>query len=121
VWHAVHPRHLPEALRETVRWGANPRLLGRHPGLRRLLPLGMFWKGSHPRLLLFLAGLAAARRSPLAGLLLLPYLELHLRTYEHTSRGLARAALDLPSRAAVDGLEVGVTAVAAARERVAVL
>ena len=121
VWHAVHPRHLPAALRETLRWGANPRLLGRHPGLRRLLPLGFFWKGSHPRVLLFLAGLIAVRRSPLAALLVLPYLELHLRTYDRTSRGLARAALDLPSRTAVDGLEVGVTAVAAARERVAVL
>ncbi len=58
---------------------------------------------------------------PLAALLAVPYLELHLRTYDRTSRGLARAALDLPSRTAVDGLEVGVTAVAAARERVPVL
>lgn len=122
VWHAVHPRHLPEALRETLRWGANPRLLGRHPGLRRALPLGLFWKSSHPRLLLALAGAALARRSSLAAALLaLPYLELHLRTYDRSARGLARAALDLPSRTVVDGLEVGVTAAAAARERVPVL
>lgn len=122
VWHAVHPRHLPEALRETVRWGANPRLLGRHPGLRRALPLGLFWKRSHARLLLALAGAALARRSPLAAAALAaPYAELHLRGYDRSPRGFARAALDLPSCAAVDGLEVCVTAAAATREGVLVL
>ena len=121
VWHAVHPRHLPEALRETLRWGANPRLLARHPRLRGALPLGLFWKSSHARLLLALAGGALLRRSSLAAVLVLPYLELHARAYERSARGLARAALDLPSQTAVDGLEVGVTAAAAARARVVVL
>jgi len=122
VWHAVLARHLPAALRDTLRWRSVPRLLRRHPAQRRAIYLGWFWKESHARLLLAATGALVARRRPLAAALLgLPYLELYLRTYDRTPRGLTRAALDLPARVAVDALETAVTARAAVRERVPVL
>jgi GT2 family glycosyltransferase len=122
VWHAVWPRHLPTALRETWRWRFVAPLLKRHPDQRRAIPGGLFWKEAHARLLLAAAGLGTARRGPqVASALALPYLELHMRTYPRTARGIARAALDLPARVALDSFELAVTAAGAAERRTLVL
>jgi GT2 family glycosyltransferase len=122
VWHAVVPRHLPAALRETVRWKDVPSLLARHPEYRRTLPYRWFWKDSHARALLALVGLAALRRSPpLALLCAAPYLRVHLRQYDRTPRGLARAALDLPAALTVHAAEVAAVSAGAVRHRVVVL
>ena len=124
VWHCVHTRHLPAALADTWRWRHVPALIARHPGRRRLLRHGIFWKEAHARILLAAAGAPAARRlarsgtaaAPrraatlvLAAVAAAPYVALHARTYDRSPRGLARAALELPSRAAVDAAETLVT------------
>jgi len=148
VWHAVFPRHVPQAIAETWRWRHVPALLARHPDQRRLLRYGFFWKETHARLTLAAAGALAARtlagagggrgRRTLAGgggrrrrraladgggrrrrralaaalatAAATPYAALHARAYDATPRGLARAALDLPSLAAVDAAETVLTA-----------
>jgi len=135
VWHAVFPRHVPQAIAETWRWRHVPALLARHPDQRRLLRYGFFWKETHARLTLAAAGALAARtlaggggrgrrtladgggrrrRRALAAALATaaatPYAALHARAYDATPRGLARAALDLPSLAAVDAAETVLTA-----------
>ena len=117
VWHAVFPRHVPQAIAETWRWRHVPALLARHPEQRRLLRYGFFWKETHARLALAAAGVAASRRAPVALLAVLPYFALHARAYDSSPRGLVRAALDLPSHAAVDAVETAVTAAGAVRHR----
>ena len=60
-------------LRLALAWAPAFELYARHPELRRVLHLGLFWKPSHATLLLACAGTVAARRFPLAILLLVPY------------------------------------------------
>lgn len=122
VRHAVHPRHLWDAVRDTGRWHTIPLVLARHPQQRQALELGLFWKAGHPRLVLAASGALLARRRPaLAALAAVPYLRHHLNGYASGPRGLARAALDLPARAVVDAAGVAATARAAIRHRAAVV
>jgi len=122
VWHAVHSRHVWDAVRDQGRWHTIPLVIARHPGQRRALEWGMFWRAGHPRVLLGVAGLLAGRRShSLAAAAAAPYIRHHLRGYDHRPAGLARAALDLPARVLVDLAGVAATARAAIRHRTAVL
>jgi len=121
VFHAVEAFSLPAMLRLTWKWRAVPLLLRRHPDLRRRAFLGLFWKRSHPRLLLALAGLLAARRSRPAGLLALPYLRSALTVHGHGPAGVVRASAELPSRAAVDAAEVVTIACGSVRHRTPLL
>ena len=121
VHHAVHSRHLGRALRDTRRWRSVPLVLARHPQQRQALQAGLFGRRAHWTLLLAALALPLRRRPLLALALAAPYVEHQLRGYPRTARGVARAMLDLPSRALVDSAEVAVTAAAAARHRVPVL
>jgi GT2 family glycosyltransferase len=116
VWHAVHPRHAWHAVRDARRWRTIAPLVARYPEQRRALHRRVFWKPQHERVLLAAAALLA-RRPALAA----PYLLDHAARYDWSARGLARAALDLPPRAAADAAEVAVALAAAARERALVL
>ena len=68
VWHAVHSRHLWDAIRDQGRWHTIPLVIARHAEQRRALEFGVFWRAGHPRVLLAAAGLLASRggipRSP---------------------------------------------------------
>ncbi len=122
VWHAVHSRHLWEAVRDQGRWQTIPLVIASHAEQRRALEAGLFWREGHPRVLLALAGLLASRRAgPLALASAAPYVRYHLRGYEHTPRGVVRAAFDLPGRVLVDLAGVAATARAAIRHRAAVI
>jgi GT2 family glycosyltransferase len=118
VWHAVHSRHLWDALRDQGRWHTIPLVIARHADQRQALELGVFWRRGHPRVLLAVAGLAASRRHPLlAAAATVPYVRHHLRGYGSGPRALSRAALDLPARALVDLAGVAATLRAARRHR----
>jgi GT2 family glycosyltransferase len=121
VHHAVHSRHLVRALRDTRRWRSVPLVLARHPSQRAALHAGLFGRRAHWALLVAALALPLRRRPLLASAAATPYLDHHLRGYPRTPRGLARGLADLPARALLDGAEIAVTAVAAARHRVAVL
>lgn len=121
VWHAVHSRHLPAALREAAAWETAPLVFRRHPRQRRSIYAGLFLWPAHARVLAAAAGVLLARRRPALALAALPYLRRHLRDYSPTPRGLARAALDLPPRAIVDAVGAGATARHAWRHRVVLL
>jgi GT2 family glycosyltransferase len=123
VLHAVLAYGLRDALRSARARNSTPLLISRHPEQRRRLPLRVFWKPSHARLLLALAGLAVARRRPLlCALMLLPYLDLYVGwRVAATPRGLVRVLVDLAGRVVVDATEVVVTIRGAARERVILL
>ena len=122
VWHAVHSRHVWDALRDQGRWHTIPLVIATHPEQRHALELGLFWRAGHPRVLLAAAGLVAGRRRPgLGAVAAVPYLRQHLKGYDTTLPGLARAALDLPARALVDVAGALATARSAIRHRAAVV
>jgi glycosyltransferase involved in cell wall biosynthesis len=87
VHHAVMDLGPVGKLRLVRQWGPAFRNFARHPELRDRLYLGRFWKASHARLLLALAGVALARRVPVALVLAIPYArELRARmAAEHAS------------------------------------
>jgi GT2 family glycosyltransferase len=113
--HAVDAAWMAPALRSAWRWGHLAYLVGRHPALRDEMTARVFWKRSHALLLLGAAGLATRR--PLGALALVPWaLEARPR-YGTSPRGLARAALELPGRAALDATEIAALARGSARYR----
>ena len=122
VWHAVVPRTLPRALAEAVRWPSQPLLLRRHPDYRDELYARFFWRRSHALVGLALLGATGARRHPwLAAVAAAPYVNANLDRRALSARGVARQLAGLPSRAAVDALELAAMARAAVRFRVPVL
>jgi glycosyltransferase involved in cell wall biosynthesis len=102
-WHAVHVPGAIGMVRASQRWRTTVRNVARHPGLRGALHRGVFWKPSHERLLLGVAGLALARRAPgIALAAALPYLAIHRASHG----SLAGTAIALPAHAAVDAAEI---------------
>jgi len=122
VWHAVLPRTLPQALRESRRMGATATVIKRHPDHRRGLYGGAFVQARHAYLPLALAAIALAPRRPvLAGALAAPYLKRTIPWRDPSLRKLARAALHLPARMTVDAAEMIALGRSAVRNRVLVL
>jgi GT2 family glycosyltransferase len=105
VRHEVRQVGLLGALRMTTRWTDSVRAVGMHPELREQLVARVFWRRSHPLLLLALAGLAARRP-----LLALPYL-LHYRDRPR----------ELPVRIPIDLAELGTMVAGSVRHRTLML
>ena len=121
VLHAVHPMALGQYLRSLARWADLPAVVARHARVRRRLPLGLFWKPRHPCLLLAFAGALAARRHPVAYLLLLPWARAAWPGSGRTVRGVVRALLRLPARAAEDTAEIAAMMRGSVRHRTLML
>jgi GT2 family glycosyltransferase len=100
IHHSVVSYSVGEMIRLNWKWRDLARVAKRHPQVRTTLLLGVFWRPSHARLLLALAGLAAARRRPALALLAVPYLRALL-----TRRG-PRAVTELPGHVAVELAEI---------------
>jgi GT2 family glycosyltransferase len=123
VWHAVLSRSLVRAMVESWRRNTIPLLIAKHPSQRDALYMRVFWKRSHALLLLAAAGIAFSPRSRLALLATLPWVRSNTRwaSVRGHPRRVVRHALHLGSQACVDAVEVGSTAVSAARNRSLVL
>jgi GT2 family glycosyltransferase len=123
VWHAVHPRTLPAAVREGLSRNAIPMVVARHPVLRRALHFRVFLLMSHALLVLGLVGLLLGRRRPyLAAAAFIPYVRHHLRGSGATPFGALRwIVLSGPRAALVDATEIASSAVSSARQRSLVL
>jgi glycosyltransferase involved in cell wall biosynthesis len=117
VRHAVRPSDFLEAIRETARWYGIPFFVSRHPQARRdILHRRIFWKPSHPKALLAVAGgvlliLALAGIVPVwlvvAGVLLwLPWLRHRLRSRPLPTRRIRYRPLYLPGALAIDLAEI---------------
>ncbi len=118
-YHAVEPASLVVRAREVWRWQHIPYIAKRHPEIRKPMPLRVFWKRTHARLPLLLAGaLLVARRKPLLGLLLaLPWIHESLPSYGRSPRGIARAVSELPGHALIDIVEFAALARGSVRHR----
>jgi GT2 family glycosyltransferase len=99
-YHAVE-WGLPSRLRGVRRWGGMALLVRNNPELREVFPLrGYAWKLEHVRWLLAAVGLLL-RRPWLA----IPWILAGPTVYGTHPRALARSALELPGRFAIDGAE----------------
>jgi glycosyltransferase involved in cell wall biosynthesis len=113
VHHEVRRLTLRQHLRHAAKWGDAARALALHPELRDLLTARLFFRPSHPVLLLALAGLVLRRP-----LLAIPYaLDLRAR-HGGDLRAAGRAA---PLHAAIDAAEVATLAAASIRHRTPIL
>ncbi len=121
VYHAVEAFSLPAMVRITWKWRDLPLVVRRHPSLRSRGSGRIFWKHSHWRLLLALAGLGGARRVRPLGLLALPYARHAVLVHGRSPAGVARAIAELPSRAAIDFAEIATVAWGSVRHRTPLL
>jgi glycosyltransferase involved in cell wall biosynthesis len=121
VRHAVHQPGLRGTLRSTTQWTDAVRALKLHPEMRAILHRGVFWKPTHPRLLLAAAGALAAagtRRPLVAAIAAAPYLAHYGRVY---SGAPLTAVRWLPAHLAVDACEVGTMVAGSVRHRTLML
>jgi glycosyltransferase involved in cell wall biosynthesis len=109
VHHDVTRPSVRDHVRQAVRWGDAVRVLKLHPELRGELSGRVFWKPSHPRLLLAIAGVAARRP-----LLAAPY-AVHLARLHRADVPAAGAQV------AIDAAEVATMVAASVRHRTVML
>ena len=102
VLHEVRQPTLRELVRHTTRWDGSVRAVALHPRLREHLVWRLFWKPTHPRLLLALAG-AASRRPLLRAAGVAAYLDHYRRLYRDDP---AAGVRELPRHVVVDLAEV---------------
>jgi glycosyltransferase involved in cell wall biosynthesis len=117
VYHEIRQPGLISLLRHALKWTDSVRVVALHPELRDLLIGRVFWKRTHPLILLAAAGISS-RRPVLAAAACLPYLEHYRRVYRGSWRQLARS---LPVHAAVDVTEVATVLVGSLRYRTLML
>jgi GT2 family glycosyltransferase len=104
---------LVRRIRGSWRWQHMALLVRKHPELRRELPVwGWAWKRSHLHVLLAVVGLAARRPW-----LVLPWLLGVQTVYGRHPRALARTALEVPGRFALDAVETAALLRGSARHR----
>ena len=123
VAHAVMPRSLRAALRETSRYDAIPSVCSIHPEQRRRAFPHRLVKESHASFILALAAIILARRMPAAaigagGAYLWPHLRRHLATNPLSARSLARLAFHLPAPILLEAAEIAYTLRGSARHGV---
>jgi GT2 family glycosyltransferase len=108
VHHDISPSDFRAKLRETWRWWSIPRIVALHPQRGRgVMHRGVFWRPSHPRVLLATLGLLLASRHRAALLLTLPWLYLRVRQ-QPLDWGRGRRFVVLPGAFVIDALEVAV-------------
>jgi hypothetical protein len=107
VYHSVEAYTLPAAIRLNFKWRHLAFVIKRHPELRTHFEHGIFWRGSHRDLVLLLAGVALASRSPAAAVLAVPWVRRRLTRRGRHKRALAVGAVELPGALVVDLFELG--------------
>ncbi|MDQ3728724.1 MAG: glycosyltransferase [Actinomycetota bacterium] len=122
VWHAVHWRSVPAALRDARKRGSRPAIVARYPELRERLWLGVFTDRDHAWLLLAATGLGLLRRVPSLGVLAaLPYAYRHFVRSYLKPWDLVRYPGNLAAGALVDATEIVWFTVSSVRSRAVVL
>ena len=106
VYHAIEAYSLPAMVGVNRKWRDVPRVVRRHPSVRELFDLRLFWRRNHLELSLALVGLLLARRTRLALLLAIPYLRSGLDSRGSSRRARLLGLLELPGRTVVDLVEL---------------
>jgi GT2 family glycosyltransferase len=106
VFHDVTAAGVCDAIRDQARWADLARLFKSHPEQRRrTLHRRVFWRETHPELLLLAGGLALGRRWPAALALAAPWLHGKL-CRERGEQTMPAAVAELPGALAVDVAEL---------------
>lgn len=121
VYHAVESYSLLGMIRLNLKWQDIAYLAKRHPSVRGSFTLGVFWRGSHFRLVLGAGALATVRHFPLAGLFAAPYLMWAVTKRGTHKRALLASTMELPGRVVVDCAEVATLLAGSLRHRTLVL
>jgi hypothetical protein len=116
VHHEVRDLGLARTLRQTAKWTDAVRAVALRPELRAVLTARVFWRPSHPLLMLAAAGLAT-RRPALAAAAAAPW-ALHHRRAHGSPAELARW---LPAHLAIDACEIATVLVGSVRYRTLML
>lgn len=118
-YHAVDDSTLLGRLRTIPRWGELARVVRRHPEIRRHQPLRIFWKPTHPAVLLAAAAGVAAVGSRRVGwsVFALPWVFTTWPDHGRHPRGVVRSLSELPGRAVLDVAEVVALARGSVRHR----
>ena len=119
-YHAIEEGTLLDWVRGAWAWGDLALLLKRHPEFRRHFQLGVFWKYTHVWLPLALLGVYLERRSPLWGLLVVPW-AIQWEPRHHGKRGRLRHLMELPGWAVIDLAEIVSLARASVKHRTVIL
>jgi glycosyltransferase involved in cell wall biosynthesis len=119
--HAVESHTLPGILRQNLKWRHLAYLAKRHPEIRREFPLRIFWDSDHLLTTGLVAGLAAARRHPVAVALALPWVRRSLGRRGVHARGRAVALAEMPGQAVRQVAEVAGMAAGSVRHRTLLL
>lgn len=117
VYHEVRELNLAEHIRHTLKWTDAVRAVALHPELRSLLTLGVFWKPTHPWLIVGTSALAA-RRPRAAALAIVPYVVHYLHLYRDDPERLIGA---FPQHLVIDVTEVVTAIVGSVRHRTLML
>jgi glycosyltransferase involved in cell wall biosynthesis len=129
VYHEVTRSSFGGVLRQTLRWSDIPLFIRKHPGAREWLLYygGLFWRPSHPRVILAalgaivaVAGLTATPYATLGLVLAAPWLWFRIRR-RPLAAGPRRRLLVLPGAFVIDLLEVLVMVKGSVRHRTLVL
>lgn len=120
VHHDVRPSRFIDAAKETFRWTDAPRFFRLHPEGRGRLHRRIFWKPSHPKVMLAVAGLVLGSRSRAWLALTLPWLHYRTRVRKPPGGGLVTYT-SLPGTFVVDALETVAIVRGAVRHRTFIL
>jgi hypothetical protein len=115
--HAIEAYGLRAMLNLALKWRHLPLVVKRHPDLRDLYTLRVFWRRRHLLLALGVVGVAAGVSAPPARALALPYARDVLRRHGTNPRGRLRALTEAPGKVAVDVVELAALAWGSARHR----
>jgi glycosyltransferase involved in cell wall biosynthesis len=121
VYHAIEARDLAGAVRLARKWEHVAFVVREHPEIRRAFGSRVFWRPTHRRLALALAGLIAARRFPPAMGLVLPYVWASLNRRGPSMRRRLVCAVEFPGELVVDIAEMGALVRGSVRYRTLVL
>ncbi len=120
-YHCVESYSLLGMLRLNRKWADIAYLAKTNPEIRSTFTHRIFWRETHYRLTLALAGLALARRQPAAALLALPYLSFALEQRGTHARARVASAVELPGRLVIDLAEIATMVRASVRHRTVVI
>jgi glycosyltransferase involved in cell wall biosynthesis len=120
-YHCVESYTLLGMLRLNRKWQDIAYLAKRHPEIRETFTLRLFWRETHARFLLAVAGLLLARVWPPFAALAIPYLRFALRARGTHLRARVATAVELPGRVVIDAAEVATMVQGSIKHRTVVI
>lgn len=106
VYHGVDALSLIEKIRSQHKWQHLAYVVKRHPELRSWCKWGVWWKEEHYGAVLALIALAGARRTPLALVGAVPYIDIERLRHGRGKRQQLRAIREIPGHWVIELAEV---------------